>query len=325
MPPASAADRIRRILVMVPWVMAHPGCTVTEVCERFGMTREELTADFDTLLVCGLPPFTPADLIEAFIDGEQVEIRMADYLARPPRLSRSEAIALLVMGRAVAQLPGFEEAGSLRSALEKLRGAIAPHDAEQARALTEVVDVDLNTTGVESLPDLRSAIRERARLRIQYWSAGRGEMSEREVDPLLVFAAGGNWYLAAHDHHSGEERLFRVDRIKEAARTGSTFEAPEGFDERRFEDPALFTPSSSDIEVAVDVWPGASWLRESVPYERADELAGGKVRLHLRTAHTGWLIGSLLTAGADARAVSPQDLVEQVRAAAQRTLALYRP
>lgn len=320
---ASAADRIRRILVMVPWVIANPGVTVTELCVRFGVTREELAEDFDTLLLCGLPPFTPADMIEAFIDGEEVEIRMADFLARPPRLSRSEAIALLVMGRAVAELPGFEEAASLRSALAKLGDAIAPHDAAHARAVTEVVDVDLGGAGVDLLPELRAAIVERARLRIAYWSAGRGEMSEREVDPLLVFAAEGNWYLVAHDHNSGEERLFRVDRVKEAARTGSTFEVPAGFDPARFEDPRLFTPSREDLEVQIDLLPGAGWLKESVPYERADELAGGKIRLQLRTPHLGWLVRLLLTAGADARAVSPPELVEQVRAAAQRTLALY--
>ncbi|MGZ4208498.1 MAG: hypothetical protein ACXVQ6_11460, partial [Actinomycetota bacterium] len=125
MPAERTTERLRRILVLVPWVIAHPETTVTELCERFGISREELASDVDVLMMCGLPPFGPGDLIEAFIEGDQITIGMADYLAKPPRLTRGEAIALLVTGRAVAALPGMEEAESLRNALGKLASAVS--------------------------------------------------------------------------------------------------------------------------------------------------------------------------------------------------------
>ncbi|MGZ4242354.1 MAG: WYL domain-containing protein, partial [Actinomycetota bacterium] len=44
MPAERTTERLRRILVLVPWVIAHPETTVTELCERFGISREELAS-----------------------------------------------------------------------------------------------------------------------------------------------------------------------------------------------------------------------------------------------------------------------------------------
>src|SRR5438067_279188 len=167
MPAERTTERLKRILVLVPWVIANPDATVDEVCERFGITRDELASDVDVLMMCGLPPFGPGDLLEAFIEEEHVQIGMADYLAKPPRLTRSEAIALLVMGRAVAALPGLEEAASLRSALGKLAGAVSPGEAERASELADAVAVELGATGDDLLAELRRAVDERGRFRIE--------------------------------------------------------------------------------------------------------------------------------------------------------------
>ena len=86
-PEASAAGRLQRLLVLVPWVMAHPEATVDEVCERFDMTRETLIADLELLYVTGVPPYGPGDLMEAWVDGDKVHIGFADWFARAPRLT----------------------------------------------------------------------------------------------------------------------------------------------------------------------------------------------------------------------------------------------
>lgn len=323
MPAEASGDRLRRILVMVPWIMAHEGCTVTQVCQRFEIARDDVVADMEMLSMCGLPPFTPADLIDSWIDGDLIGISMASYLARPPRLSRAEAIALLVMGRALAKLPGMPEAASLASALEKLDRAIAPGEKETVRALVEVIGVELGGAGVDLLPAVRDAIERQRRIRMTYWSAGRGAIGERDVDPLLLFTAEGNWYLVARDVGSGEERSFRVDRIKDLTVTEEAAITPDGFDPSRYADGARYTPAAGDIEVQIDVHPEARWLVESIPADRADELVGDRVRLHIRTRHLDWLVALLLSAGTGARAVAPASLVEQVRETAQRALANY--
>jgi proteasome accessory factor C len=323
MPAERTTERLKRILVLVPWVIAHPETTVTEISERFGITREELASDVDILMMCGLPPFGPGDLIEAFIEEDHVMIGMADYLAKPPRLTRPEAIALLVMGRAVAALPGLEEAASLRSALGKLAQAVSPAEADRARELVDRVAVELGATGDDLLAGLRRAIDERHRVRITYYSSGRDEMTERQIDPLLVCASLGYWYVIALDHMSGEERTFRVDRIRDAFPTEEVFEPPAGFDPSRYAQGPFFTPSAHDLVVSLELDPDAAWIREVVRYDREEELSGGRFRIELRTAHFAWLVRLLLSAGEAAHVLEPADLRDAVRDAAARALALY--
>ena len=315
MPLVRSADRLRRILVLVPWVMANPGAPVDEVCARFSMTRAELSADLDLLFMCGLPPFGPGDLIEAYIDEDEVVIRFAEYLARPPRLTRAEAIGLLVMGRALSGVPGFEASASLQSALDKLADAAAPGDAGAA----DRVAVDLGGVDGEVLAAIRRAIDEHARVRIAYYSAGRDAMTDREVDPLVAFNHGGWWYVAAFDHDSTEDRVFRVDRIKELTPTGSTFDARKELPDTS----AMFTPSPRDLNVVIEVDPHARWIREVIPLDDEEELADGRARLVVRTPHLAWLVRLLLSAGPAARALEPPELVDQVRDAAKRAVERY--
>lgn len=323
MPPRGTAPRLERILVLVPWVIAHPGSRVDEVCERFGMTRAELLADLDLLFVCGLPPFGPGDLIEAYVEGDHVVIDAADYLARPMRLTRGEAVGLLVMGRAIASLPAVADADSLHRGLGKLARALAPEDARAAADLAERVAVELEGAGGEPmLAALRDAIAGRGSVRITYYSFGRDELTERDVDPSVVFSALGNWYLVAHDHASGEERVFRVDRIKELAPTGATFEVPAG-SEAAAARGTLFAPSPSDVEVTLELSPAAAWVREVTPHERSEELPDGRTRLTLRTPHLEWLERLLLRLGGDATVVGPAELGGRVRERARRAVAAY--
>ena len=325
MPVEPTSDRMRRILVMVPWVLARGEPTVAEVCAQFGITEAELAADIDLLIVCGLQPFMPGDYIEAFIEDGRVLISAPLALDRPPRLSRQEALALLVSGQAVLGVAALDddESTSLRSALDKLARALSPDEHEVVTGLADRIAVHLGGPGEELLPLLRQAIEDRARLRITYFTAGRGETGERDVDPLLVVQDRGAFYLIARDGASGSERTFRVDRIREAGHTGDLFEPPTWFDPGRYAEGVPIEPSPDDALVAIEVSRAAAWMREVIPCETVAETGDGRLRLGIRTAHTAWLVPLLLSAGADARALEPDSLVEQVRDAAADALARY--
>jgi proteasome accessory factor C len=325
MPRHATSPRLERLLMFVPWVMAHPEATLDEIGERFKMTRDELVADVQLLFMCGLPPFGPGDLIEAWIDGDHVHIGAADYLSRPLRLTRWEAVELLVMGRAMAALPGLAEADSLHRALGKLEGALSPEDAAAAEDLAKRVAVELEGTGAEPLlADLRDAIAARRRLLIRYYSFGRDEVTERTVDPYVVFSAIGNWYLSAADEQSGEDRVFRVDRIEQLTPTDETFEFPTGFDPGRATGAGLFVPSPRDIEVTLDLGPGAGWVLEITPHDRAEPQKDGWTRMTLRTPHLEWLERLVLRLGGDVRVIAPEGLGERVKIAARRALERYK-
>ena len=322
MPLEATTDRLRRILVLVPWLMAHPGTMVEEVCERFGITARGLSADLDMLFMCGLPPFGPGDLIEVSIEDGRVSIRMADFLARPPRLTRAEALGLLIAGRALLSVPGLDQGPSLRSALDKLATAMRPGEADGALALADRVAVELDVPGSDLLATLRDAVADRSVLTMTYYVDSRAELTSREVEPLLVFNANGNWYIVARDRGIGEERTFRVDRIRDLTVEAETFAAPEGFDPSRYANGPVFTPSVRDIEVVLSLGAAAAWVSETIAASSV-RAPDGTIEVRLRTSHTAWLVRLLLSAGPDAVVVSPAQVADEVKDAAARALAMY--
>jgi len=244
------AQRLARILAMLPWVIAHPGSTVDEVCERFSYSRSDLFADLNLVLVCGLPGYGPGELMDAFVDEDEVVVDAADYFSRPVRLTAAEALMLLAGGMAV--LSSGSGPPALASAVAKLQAVIAP-DAES-------VAVDIG-----SEPELASLLRGAAGdgivVNITYTALGSGDTTRRDIEPWAVFSTLGNWYVSGHCRKADAERVFRLDRIRDATATAQSFDVPETppVPEVRY------SPSVDDVAARIRLDPTASWVAEYYP------------------------------------------------------------
>ena len=108
----TSTDRLVRLLALPAWVADNDGATFQEAAAHFGVTPEAIRADVETLWVSGLPGGMPEDLVDfsatAFEAG-RLSLAQPLGLDRPVRLSRQEAIALLlslrVLGRVLAGDP----------------------------------------------------------------------------------------------------------------------------------------------------------------------------------------------------------------------------
>jgi len=107
------------------------------------------------------------------------------------------------------------------------------------------------------LDAVRAAAADHERVRIQYYAASSAETTVREVDPEEIFHAIGNWYVVAWDQLSGEERLFRADRIKRVEPTGSRSSSRA----RGCGAPSLHAGQDED-EVRLLLGPDARWVAE---------------------------------------------------------------
>ncbi|HEY3141810.1 MAG TPA: hypothetical protein VGJ86_11810, partial [Acidimicrobiales bacterium] len=128
----SAANRVGQMLSIVPWIAAHDGPRVDDVCQRFGIGRGELIDDLNVVQFVGLPPYTPDMLIDVTFEGDRVWVRFAEVFARPLRLSPDQALALVAAGSAlVASGEDPAEPSPLASGLAKLADllGIDPADA----------------------------------------------------------------------------------------------------------------------------------------------------------------------------------------------------
>jgi proteasome accessory factor C len=309
------ASRLRRMLVMVPWLLQQQGSTVAELAERFGVTEDEVIRDLNLVMCCGVPPYGAEHMISVMLDDDgSVLAWKGPFFNRPMRLTPTEGFAVLAAGRALLAVPGAEASGALASALDKLEGALGTGTGGGRS-----VDVDLSAPDL--LPAIRDAAASSSRVRVSYWSAWRDEVTTRELDPYVVFSQDGRWYVTARDSLRDEVRNFRVDRLRSVEPTGETFEAPAGVapPERVFSGAG---PDTTPVELELPA--SARWVAETYDVE---DLGGpdGDGRFRVRLAVTGerWLERLLLRVGPEARVLAPPEMAGVGAAAARRLLARY--
>lgn len=309
-PRPVAEHEVQRILALVPWIVAHPGSTKAELASRFGINVQQLDEDLELVLMIGVPPYSPGDYLDVDEDeAGHITIRLADYFRRPLRLTPAEGLALLAAGRALLAVPGSDPTGPLATALDTLEAAL-----ELPGLVVEVGEPPF-------LRAVRDATANHERIEIEYWSAGRDEVTRRAVDPNTVFFATGAWYVSAYCHRVEDERLFRVDRIRALHPTGAHFDPPDS----ELDEPArVFNPRPGDPQVILRLRPAASWVAESYPTLSVVERADGTLDVTLVVSEEAWLERLLLSLGPDAEVIAPPDRHSVGAAAARRVLSRYR-
>jgi proteasome accessory factor C len=302
-------SRLSRILGLIPYVLANPGVGIEEVMERFGYSRDELTRDLNAVFVCGLPGYGPGELMEAYIDEDEVIIDSADYFSRAPRLSPIEALGLLAAGLAVSG--SGQGTPALDSAIEKLSVVLLP-EADDALA------VDLTATSDE-VTTLRRAASEHRVAQIVYRSLSREETTSRDIEPWTVFSTLGNWYVMAHCRLVDDTRTFRIDRIREVTVGEELFDPPDEIPE-----PGVgYTPSDNDVQAVIELQPAARWVLEYYPVEVISE-KGSVTTIRFSATDAELPARLLLRLGASASLVDGEEVAARVKDLGAALGARYR-
>ena len=302
-------SRLSRILALIPYVLENQSADVQEIIDRFGYSEDQLTRDLNTVFVCGLPGYGPGDLMEAYIDEDEVVIDAADYFTRAPRLTSTEALGLLAAGTA---LIGMGEATpALESAVRKLTKAVIP-DADQALAV-DVLDETANV-GI-----LREAAAGSRVTRITYRSVGKEETTDRQIEPWTVFNTLGRWYVMGHCRLVNGERTFRVDRIRDLDVLEEVFKRP-----RRIPEPGVgYAATDDDVVAEIELFPKALWVLEYYPVEILRQSSRStKIRFSAPDPEVPARL--LLRLGANARLVKGPEVAARIAQLGADLLASYQ-
>jgi proteasome accessory factor C len=315
---ATSAERLQRLLALVPYVVSRQAVGLADTADAFGLTERELVDDLNLLWCVELrdpDPYCPIDLS---YEGGEIVVSQAESIVRPLRLAVDEASALLIALRMLADVPGLED----RSALSRLIAKLEAAAGEAAAPANQVaVQVD-RPTGEEAVARIRDALARRRRLHLRYYVPGRDEATERDVDPMRLLVVEGRAYLEGWCRRADGVRLFRLDRILGTEVLDVPAEVPD--DAQPVDvDQGLFRPSDEDVHVVLEVSPGGRWVAEYYPTESVTELGDGRLRIQLRTPDTQWVRRLALRLGEDGRVVAPEDLRTQVRDDAAAALAGY--
>lgn len=309
----SATDRLARILAMVPWIASQNGPSIEDVCRRFDITHQQLVDDLDVVFVVGLYPYTPESLIEVDFDDDRVWIAYTNYFERPLRLARHEGLALLAAGVAAAAQPGHDADGPLARGIAKVAQVVGVD-------LHDDLGVVLSEADMATYRALADAVDSGVVTHIEYFSYARNEWTERDIEPLRLFAQDGVWYADAFCRTSQDHRVFRLDRIGAVTATADRF-APESADGAG----AGIALGSELARVVLDVPASAGWVVSQYPVEQVEDGGDGAIRITLAVSARPWLERLLLRIGPGVRVVRAPPGWESIGTdVAQRVLARYR-
>jgi len=308
-PRSVTLERTARLLNLVPYLLVHQGIAIEKLSKEFGVPENQILEDLNTLWMCGLPGYTPLELIDLSFDSGFVTIWNAETLQQPRTLNRDEVLTLVLgLDYLLDEVKDLDS--DLSSALEGLIGKLtAAFDAVQPRNVH---------AGTRSLSRVRGsidrAITDRGVVVISYHSMARDLVSERTVHPLEFRVDDEVEYLFAYCELSAGYRTFRLDRILSITATqlsGRATHAQGPTQER-----------SIHAELVVESRFRDAYERFRVPYQ--DSQRGGYERITTQGFSSDWLVREVMSFGGEVSLLSPTAERNLVRQRSERALLAYR-
>ena len=294
-------EQTARLLDLVPFLLSHQGIPVEQLAEHFRVTKEIILDDLNTLWMCGLPGYTPLELIDLEFDSGFVTIRNADPLAEIRALVGSELVAL-VLGLDLLATGSNDLPEEIRTRIENLSERI------RSKLGTDISVTDPGQSEVRAL--IEKAIVQRASVRIEYFSPQRDEVKERTITPFDFFHEGAFEYVRAFCQSSNGVRTFRMDRIKEISKNF-----------------ILHTPTQSSsthkkpLVSTVRITRGDRLTAESLALASDEVVVGGV--LSLSAYSVDWLTRTVLASCGDLVVEGPSQARNSIVESLDSTLALY--
>lgn len=301
----NAALRAIRLLDLVPYIVAHPGISITELAKEFSISRDEVLKDLNLLFLCGLPGYTPLELIDISFDEESVVIRDPQNLAAPRNLNESEALIARIALAALEESTPKTSAAYLQIIALREKIAKAFSSSIPASAITFTLDKERAT-----LEAIEGAIKQELDLEITYNNVTKDSSSRRSITPISIIAEDKRTLVSAYCHSAKALRTFNLAQISEV----STKERSTRTDLERLEDSR---GSSAEVIIKSE---DSRFLSENA--SSLKELSKSCYQIDIFQPE--WIVRSVL-AGADSLELAkPLELRAEIAERANRALLAYK-
>jgi len=296
----SPLERTSRLLDLVPYINTHQGISLVELAEVFEVSTDQMISDLTTLWMCGLPGYTPLELMDLDFESGYVTIRNAPTLARPRSITHEEGVAL-VLGLDV-----------LRSGISSERIDLIEAIVSLSQRIARLVNLPLalsasSNISQEVTTSVKDAIAHRSGLQISYHSLYKDEISSRVILPLEILDSQGYLYLHAYCFTALDFRHFRIDRIQSA-------------NSAEIEKPSTVPPVNPEkIGFAVKVVRPTRDVAER--FQESNLEAGTVLKSSSFSQH--WIARSVLASGGAIELLSPADIRSDLAKTAKVILNRY--
>lgn len=298
-------QEVSRLLDLVPFLSTHSHISLKELAQEFGVSEKAMANELTALSMCGLPGYTPYELIEIFFESGFVTINNHDALDIPRALTQLEVAALLI-GLEILRDSAVEESAVVIGKIDSLI-------AELKSLLGGSISVEENPIiNFQSVID--NAIARRKSLSLKYHSPVRDEITTRVVSPLSVKSEGGHLYLVAICQKVDAIRDFRLDRIEDIEAVG------EPHSEAHLPDPVNYQNDEAEkTSVAISVKGDRRAVAEALTL--SDFGHNGEAVVEVYSPQ--WLVKAILAHAPFVEVMGEHEIKIEIKRAAENILALY--
>jgi predicted DNA-binding transcriptional regulator YafY len=317
--------RTNRILAVDSLIRAGKYPNATTIARRLEVTARTVQRDIEYMRdMYGAP-------IEYDPERRGYYYSEANFYIKSVPLTEGELFSIALFDPLLEQYRNTPLEGDLRKIFGKI-----------VRSLPDNVDVEANflTSQMSFIPDITAkidrkafkviftALKARAAMTFDYRPLSKDTYMRRTVDPYHAIAHKGNWYVIGHCHDKGEPRMFAFSRIKNAALTKHHFTIPEGFNPHDYFDKEMGVWASSRVPQTVELLfakeigtyaSDRQWHSTQTIEERKD----GSVYVKFKTSQMPEVLRFVLGQGHTVKALGPAELVERVKAEAEKVRGMY--
>jgi proteasome accessory factor C len=295
-------QEVSRLLDLVPFLSTHSHISLKELAHEFGVDEKSMANELTALSMCGLPGYTPYELIEIFFDSGFVTINNHDALDIPRALTSLEVASLLI-GLEILRESAIESNEVLVAKIDELI-------SEMRNLIGEAIEVEENPQSTHrSL--IERAIASRRTLKVEYLSPVRNEVAERNIDPLYLEQMGNLTYLVAHCHENGAVRNYRLDRFQSVVLTENEYL------------PKMPADVSENQKISISLMATGSRRAVAELFSTGNIPSNGQVAVEVYSSE--WAKKAIIAHSPDLTLKAPEELRQGVRQSLQNILALYAP
>ena len=300
----NAANRALRTMDLIPYILENPGVSIIKLAKQFSVTEKQIESDLQLVFMCGLPGYTPYELIDLIFEDGVVSIIDPQVLDKPRRFTKSELVVIALGLQLLGELSASDSAR-----LSKIK--LLSNKIIQLGGSNSIIFAPSSSKS-PFVEVISKSITNKKCLTMQYQSLVKDEVSIRTIFPHNLYFMNGNLYLSAMDLAAKADRVFKVELIR-------TCEAGDDISSE------VVNENNSTIEVVLDVQKTCkNFIERNSSIITAVEEQKNCFRVHLKLSNLEWLKRSILSNSPGIKVISPSLLAQEVSALATSLLASYQ-
>lgn len=90
----NAISRVARAMDVIPYVLENPGIKIETLATKFGVDQKQIIKELELIFLCGLPGYTPYELIDLTFEDGFVTIIDPQLFDKPRKFTETEGVII---------------------------------------------------------------------------------------------------------------------------------------------------------------------------------------------------------------------------------------